>query len=124
MSLPVWPATLPPLVSLTDGGGSDSLVPSILETEMDDGPARARRKKLYTETPIQVSLMLTHAQMLAFQQFLRDTLGHGASRFTADVRVADAVLLNRVCRISGGKVAMTDIAVARRVSFTLIVRDW
>jgi hypothetical protein len=91
---------------------------------MDDGPARARRKKLYTETPIEITLILTHAQVATLQAFLRDTLGHGASRFTADVRTANATLANRVCRIAEGKVSMSEVTTRRRVSFTLIVRDW
>lgn len=123
MSLPAWPGTLPPLVSLTDAGGVEALTPAPLKTEMDDGPARRRRRKLFNETPVQISLMMTHDQFATFQAFVRDTLGHGASAFTASVRVASGALSSRTVEIDG-PVSVDDLAVARRVSFKMIVRDY
>jgi hypothetical protein len=123
MALPVWPATLPPLVSLLQAGGSPGLIPAWLSTAMDDGPPRQRRRFLYRTTKFNMTLMLTHAQVAAFMTFLTTTLNHGTLRFTASVRLPNATLGTRECWFEAPP-SVDDLATRRTVSFTLVIKDW
>ncbi len=123
MALPVWHSSLPPLVSLIREGGSDGIIPAWLSTNMDDGPPRQRRRKLYRTTRFTMTLLLTHAQVSIFMTFLTTTLNLGTSRFTAAVRVQDGTLGTRECWFEAPP-SMEDISVRRKVSFTLVVKDW
>ncbi|GBU17215.1 MULTISPECIES: hypothetical protein [Methylobacterium] len=79
MAVPTWPASLPqiPLVP----GGSSTPWQAPTETEMEEGPARARRSSTSTWTTIAYAYVMTAAQFATFEAFVRDTLGHGAGRF-------------------------------------------
>lgn len=79
-----WPGGLP-IEVVQEGTGIVRLTPSPLRTEMEDGPGRARRRSTTTWSEVNVRLKFTHAEFLVFQAFHRDTLSHGASRFTMRV---------------------------------------
>ncbi|WP_230531125.1 hypothetical protein [Microvirga roseola] len=91
MALPVWPASLP-VVPLRDGTGPASLYDPPIETEMEDGPRRMRRRSTTTWATVAVRFKLTNDQFATFQAFVRDTLDHGASRFTMPVWKPGATL--------------------------------
>lgn len=79
MPLPVWPAGLPqvPLA----GAGSQAPFQAPTETEMEDGPPRARRTATASWTAISVRYVMDAGQFAVLEAFVRDTLGHGAGRF-------------------------------------------
>ncbi|MBB3020638.1 hypothetical protein FHR70_003724 [Microvirga lupini] len=79
-----WPVSLP-IEVVQDGTGIVRLTPPPIRTDMEDGPGRARRRSTTTWSDVNVRLKLTHAEFLTFQAFHRDTLNHGASRFTMPV---------------------------------------
>ncbi len=124
MPLPSWPATLPQLRGAQQSGGTDSLYEPPLVTEMEDGPPRQRRRKLYLETPLMMVLDLTPAQAETFRVFYRDTLNVGASPFTGPVVLISRNVGTRTCRIDGRVSLKPYGGQMWRAAFTLAVRDW
>jgi hypothetical protein len=84
MALPSWPAGLPS-VPLRDGTAIQSLFQPPVQTEMEDGPQRRRRRSTTTWATLTLRFALTHAQWATFQVFVRDTLNHGSSPFVMPV---------------------------------------
>lgn len=123
MALPIWPASLPPLVAPTDVAGTDRLVPDVMQTTFDDGPDRVRRKRLGAADERNMSLRLTRAQFTTFRSFVRGPLNDGASRFSAMVRGPSGTLVPRVCRVNG-PIAERDMGPFSTVSFKILVWDW
>lgn len=91
MTLPVWPVTLPS-IPILNGSGIDALHDDPIETEMEDGEPRARRRSTTTWARISLRFKMTNAQFLVFQAFVRDTLEHRSSRFTMPVWKPGATL--------------------------------
>lgn len=102
MTLPAWPVSLP-TIPLLAGTGIESLHEPTTDTEVEDGPARAERTSTATWATIAGRFKLTGSQFATYQAFVRDTLGHGASRFTMPVWKpgATAPLPVRTVRIVG-----------------------
>lgn len=84
MALASWPAGFP-TVPLRDGTGIKKLHQAPIQTEMDDGPVRKRRRSTTTWSELTLRFALTHAQYAEFQVFVRDTLNHGAAAFRMPV---------------------------------------
>jgi hypothetical protein len=79
-----WPAGL--LIEVVqEGTGIVRLTQSPIRTDMEDGPGRSRRRSTTTWSEVNVRLCFSHADFLVFQAFHRDTLDHGAFRFTMPV---------------------------------------
>ena len=123
MTLPVWPAGLPPLIGLVSALGSSQLYEPPRETAMDDGPVRTRRQKLFVEVPRSIVLVLTRAQFATFYDFVAQILNAGAGRFRAPVRTRTGAIAERTCRIQGAP-AEKDNGATSTVSFTLMVKDF
>lgn len=124
MVLPVWPASLP-VVPLRDGTGPVNLYDPPIETEMEDGPRRMRRRSTTTWATINVRFKLTNAQFATFQTFLRDTLDHGASKFTMPTWKPGATLPlpEKTVQLIGDP-QMQTLGPVNFVAMTLRVRDY
>lgn len=78
MANPVWPAGLPQM-PLWDGW-SETIRNQTVETPMDVGPAKVRRRTTVDIRDITACYKLTDAQKTTFVSFLNDTLAGGALR--------------------------------------------
>jgi hypothetical protein len=125
MALPTWPTSLPKLRGLSQNAGTRELYRAPQETQFDDGPDRARRRSLYNVTPLNMALVMTGAQFVAFRDFYLNDLNRGARRFNAPVLLPDfATMGTRVCRITGAVAWSAYTPTKPLVSFTLAVQDW
>ena len=79
MTLAAWPGTLPaaPLID----GMQETLPDTVLRTDMDQGPAKLRRRTTAGIRILTVSYLLTHTQSDALESFYLDTLAGGALSF-------------------------------------------
>lgn len=125
MAIPVWPVMVPatPVLSGTVAGASYG-EPISSETEAGTTLDRPRPGPRVTEIPFQ-SVFWTKAQWAAFEQFARLDLRQGTLQFRMPVFRPDVGMVDRVCKIKGGRWSSDLSAVTRyRVSFTLIVFNW
>lgn len=128
MALPTWPGSLPTR-PLQQGTTTDSLYQPPLETEMEDGPSRARRRSVSKYSEVTFRFVLTDAQFLTLKTFVQDTLAGGASWFTMPVWVQGAVepFASKSVRIrsqNGGLKFDNNQAGYTYVTLPLIVRDY
>ncbi len=79
MATPVWPASLPPFVQEQDY--SESLPDLTVESAVDSGPPKSRRRFTIAWRPLQGSIWCTPAQAKAFEVFYYGDLGGGALPF-------------------------------------------
>ena len=77
MAIPTWPLSLPqsPQKGFTETGGA-----LILRTPMDAGPAKQRRRGARPQG-LQVSFVMTTAQTIILEDFVKTTL-EGVKRFS------------------------------------------
>ena len=76
-----FPASLPnPLVS----GYSDTAPNLVIRTEMDQGPAKVRKRFTAGVRPMTVNFVLTEAQVAALDTFFETTIDGGAASFTME----------------------------------------
>jgi hypothetical protein len=125
MAIPVWPVMVPatPVLSGAQAGASYG-EPIASETEGGTSLERPRPGPRVTELPF-VGVMWTRGQWAAFEQFARVDLRQGTSEFRMPVYRPDVGMVDRICKIKGGRWATDQSAVNRfRVSFTLIVYNW
>lgn len=81
MALPqVWPITLPD--NFLQSGYNEGNINNILETAMDYGPTKRRKKQTKGYKPITGSMLISSAQKAIFQTFFTDTIAYGALPFT------------------------------------------
>lgn len=78
--MPDWPSSLPqtPLIS----GDSETLENNIIFSQMDQGPAKYRRRFTAGVQKFTASFVLTSAQVTTFKTFFDDSIAQGASTFT------------------------------------------
>lgn len=79
-----WPVGFPFEPTL-EGTGIGKLTQTPIRTEMEDGNRVARRRSTTTWSEVTLRLPFTVDLFDDFQVFLRDTLNHGASRWTMPV---------------------------------------
>lgn len=124
MALATWPSSLPQ-VPLTPSG---STVPyqAPLETDMEDGPARARRQASSTWSGLTFSYIMSAAQFAVFESFVRDTLRHGSARFVMPVWRPGArlPLPQRTVRITGGLPSWRPVGPNVVVTLPLSILDY
>lgn len=77
--MPAWPGTLPAYVQ--ENGFTEIPMPVSIESEMDIGPAKIRRR--FTKAPkrFQCQMMMTGAQVTTFETFWETTLLGGVLPF-------------------------------------------
>lgn len=74
-----WPTGLPQFVQ--EGGFSESLPDQNIETPMQSGPAKSRRRFTADMRPLQVQILCTPAQVDLFETFFLTTLRGGSLPF-------------------------------------------
>ena len=121
MTIPVWPAGLPYASTNTDFG-IDELDNPVLETEMNSGTVRQRRKYSISITLMKLGIEMSNAQLAVFDAFYA-SIGNGAARFSMPVWKAGAYV-NRNVSIVGGKVGKSQIAVSyQKVMMTVRIEN-
>ncbi len=77
--MPTWPVTLPasPLVD----GFQETPPPTVIRTEMDQGPAKTRQRTTAGVRRMQLSFILSKAQTATLDSFFTDTVKGGALGF-------------------------------------------
>lgn len=68
----IWPATLP--APLADTGTNYGAPTNVIETAMEGGPAKIRRRYTAVELPFACSLKLSAAQLATLEAFYYTTL--------------------------------------------------
>jgi hypothetical protein len=77
--MPTWPVSLPTRVLLE---GFEATLPStVIETQMDTGPAKRRRRFTAAVTPYAAMLRITAAQLATFIAFFQTDTAGGALTF-------------------------------------------
>jgi hypothetical protein len=80
--MPTWPASLPSL-PLADGY-REITSHSIVRTEMEQGPAKLRRRSTAAVSKLTLSYLLSTADIQALEEFIQDDLMGGALAFSFD----------------------------------------
>lgn len=75
-----WPITLPN--NFQQNGYTEGDISNFVETAMDSGPAKRRKKQTKVYKPISGQMIITTAQKAIFQAFFTDTIGYGSLPFT------------------------------------------
>jgi hypothetical protein len=124
MALASWPSGLPQVPNLPAGSTAPYQAP--VETEMEDGPARARRSTTSTWTAISYQYLMTAAQYAVFEAFVRDTLQHGTAQFMIPIWRPGArlPLPQRRARISGGLPSWAPFGPKVMVTLPLSILDF
>ncbi len=78
--MPTWPTSLPtaPMIS----GLNETLADNLVRTQMDQGPAKVRRRSTANVKPLQIQYVLTVAQKDTLITFFVTTLVSGSLSFT------------------------------------------
>lgn len=77
--MPTWPASLPTYV--LENGYQEQLPKNVIETEMEGGPPKARRRYTTIFRKFQVSQILTQDQANVFENFYLSTCASGTVEF-------------------------------------------
>ena len=81
MALPqTWPGTLPQLFQ--QNGYTESNINNIIETAMDSGPTKRRKRTTKAYKPFVGTMHMTITQKLAFETFFTDEIAYGSLPFT------------------------------------------
>lgn len=127
MALPQWPSTLP-TTPLRDGTSIDSLRQKPIETTMEDGTRRQRKRSTTPLSEVTLQFFLRADQITTFREFVTDTLPDGVGRFEMPVWEPGAAQPYpvRVAQIFGGASAVKIRNVGRHyyVTIPLYVRDY
>lgn len=74
-----WPASLPQKPN--DSGYGEEFPDNSIETPMDHGPVKTRRRSTAEKTTFDMEMDLDGTEMDTFETFWRDTLSYGAVSF-------------------------------------------
>lgn len=77
--MPVWPVTLPEYV--LESGYNEQFPKNTVETEMESGPMKTRRRFTKIFRRFQVSMIMTPEQAATFEEFYFSTCGSGTIAF-------------------------------------------
>jgi hypothetical protein len=123
MAIPAWPASVPSKPQLSSWS-IDQLARPLLETDMDGGNVRARRKFVDVIAQMPYAVLMTVAEYATFKSFLLTDLGQGAAEFTMPVYTGTGCESKTVRIIGGANAVKVQLVGSRRlVSFSLDVRD-
>jgi hypothetical protein len=79
MANPVWPGTLPAFVE--ESGYSERLPAQSIETAMETGPSKTRRRFSVNVRPFGFTVKMSDAQFAIFDAFYLNTLQGGSLKF-------------------------------------------
>jgi hypothetical protein len=122
MADPAWPAGIPHEFLRDDFAGAEPHLPP-LETEMEGGVVRMRRRFSKAVATVQASIYLSDTQFETFRVWVRDTLLHGTQRFTVPIYVTTGYA-TKTCQLVGGTYKWARMGVGWKVSLALRVEDW
>lgn len=124
MALPQWPAELPQIPRVSSGSTAPYQAP--LETEMEDGPPRARRTATATWSALTVEYVMEAWQFATFEWFVRDHLSHGTGRFLMPMWRPGATqpLPLKTARITGGVPSWRPVGTKVFVTLPISVLDY
>lgn len=77
--MPAWPTGLPDYVQ--EQGYSEQMPDTTIETNMDIGPAKIRRRTTTASRIITCTILMTQAQSVIFEEFYLTTLRGGSLTF-------------------------------------------
>jgi hypothetical protein len=77
--MPTWPSTLPPVPQVR--GYEEQSPNNLIRTDMDVGPAKARRRTTAAVRKHKMLFQMSQAQIELFDEFLSAILGDGALSF-------------------------------------------
>ena len=92
-----WPSTFPQAPLLE--GFKETPPDNLLRTEMDQGPAKARRRSTSAVRPITWPTVMTTSQVSAFEDFYTNTIKGGALRFNITHPRTNATVEARIISI-------------------------
>lgn len=120
-----WPITLPQIALLEGWRLAQPHRPKIV-TEMEDGPARMRKRTTAAWSQMPLAFLMTNAQFTTFHTFVRDNLEDGAVRFLMPVWAPWRLngLPARTVYLEGGDYSAERAGFHMRVTMTLNVLDW
>jgi hypothetical protein len=120
MAIPVWPSGVPNSPLRDSWKVKRFRAP--LETEMEGGNVRARRRPGDNLIEMQWSRVLNSTQMAAFETFVETTIYGGAARFTMSVSLDGLSTTSRTVQMRPGSLEYTSFSpVLAQVSFTMFV---
>ena len=79
MANPVWPVTLPAFVQ--EGGFSEAIQDQTVESSMDTGPAKIRRRFTKSLRKFGITMYMTPEQVTTFETFWQTTVKGGSIVF-------------------------------------------
>lgn len=79
MANPQWPVSLPQYV--TESGFTEQIQDQTIESQMETGPAKIRRRFTKSLRRFQVSMQMTAAQVSTFENFWQTTCRGGSIPF-------------------------------------------
>ena len=75
-----WPVGLP--TDPIKQGYNDTHAPNQIRSPTDFGPSKKRRRSTWTPRELTITLPMTRAQVVLFEDFWLSTLAHGSHNFT------------------------------------------
>ena len=99
MAYPLWPAALP--AAQQEGSNTGDMFSDALETDMDGGNVRKRRRPWQDMGRKSLSFRFDAAQTVVWSTFVRDTLENGTKRFVMPISVDGLACEYRVVQIIG-----------------------
>lgn len=104
-----WPATLPQIT--LQQGYSEGNVDNLIVTGMASGPEKRRPKGTEGYLPVTITMNLTYAQKVIFDDFYKNTITYGAEPFnlsTFGTNILDCYLNSKnILPLSGTKWKLT-----------------
>ena len=79
MANPVWPVTLPAFAQ--EGGFSETIQDQTVESNIDSGPAKIRRRFTKSLRKFAITMYMTPAQVTTFETFWQTTVKGGSIAF-------------------------------------------
>jgi len=109
VAIPAWPGSVP-YAPRYDAFKVTKPFADPAVNQVEDGPAIQRRWASANWTKLAYEIVVTKAQSDTLHTFLRDTLGHGSSRFTMPVarRGTVGTWPNKTVYITGGSIKGPD----------------
>lgn len=96
-----WPATVPDTFEASGFAyDSDS---GVLRTDMDSGPAKARRRFTSTTKNMKGTIIMTRSQFQTWETWFQDTIFHGSLSFTMTDPVHGGSMTVRIVGSKGSK---------------------
>lgn len=114
-----WPVVLP--APLTDGYGLEP-APQTIDTDMEVGAPRSRRRSLADLDDVTVAWKFTDAQMKIFRDWWRTTAAAGAAWFDINLPVGGGGVELKEAKFSGGWKSRLDRGLNWNVTAKLKVR--